>query len=38
MTTGVELTQISLTQLNRKTPKPLFGARISMISHTLAEL
>jgi len=41
MATGVVLTQIYLTQLNRQTPKtnPLFGARMSMISHTIqAEL
>jgi len=38
MATGVGLTQISLTQLNRQTPKkPVFGARILMISHTQAE-
>jgi len=38
MATGVGLTQISLTQLNRQTPKnSLFGARILMISHTQAE-
>jgi len=38
MAIGVGLTQISLTLLNRQTPKSTFGARMLMISHTQAEL
>jgi len=39
MATGVGLTQIYLTQLNRQTQiNPMFGARILMIPHTPAQL